>query len=187
MSSTRFRRSSVNTGGLQNFSNVGGMFLAGGRLWIASRTSGALYVEAGLERHPGSRSRAVARPGVFDPNASREQPPGGARGVFVAAVKLSRGDYVVGFMATSTTDPSDRQYDLVLVGATGFTGGLTAEYLAEHGPAELRWALAGRSRAKLEAVRDRLGGAAPASPTSSRSTSPMRTSVRDVGRSRRGC
>jgi hypothetical protein len=34
----------VNTGGLQNFSNVGGMFLAGGRLWIASRTSGALYV-----------------------------------------------------------------------------------------------------------------------------------------------
>jgi hypothetical protein len=33
----------VKTGGLQNFSNVGGMFLAGGRLWIASRTSGALY------------------------------------------------------------------------------------------------------------------------------------------------
>ena len=46
--------------------------------------------------------------------------------------------------------------DLVLLGATGFTGALTAEYLAEHGPTGLRWALAGRSRAKLEAVRDRL-------------------------------
>ena len=33
----------VNSGGLVNFSNVQGMFLAGGRLWIASRTSGALY------------------------------------------------------------------------------------------------------------------------------------------------
>jgi hypothetical protein len=33
----------VRTGGIQSFANVGGMFLAGGRLWIASRTSGALY------------------------------------------------------------------------------------------------------------------------------------------------
>jgi short subunit dehydrogenase-like uncharacterized protein len=44
----------------------------------------------------------------------------------------------------------------VLFGATGFTGGLTAEYLAGHTGAT-RWALAGRNRAKLEAVRDRLG------------------------------
>ncbi len=33
----------VNTGGLMNFSNAGGMFLAGGRLWVSSRSSGALY------------------------------------------------------------------------------------------------------------------------------------------------
>src|SRR5689334_4140522 len=46
-----------------------------------------------------------------------------------------------------------RAYDVVLFGATGFTGGLTAEYLARHAPADLRWALAGRSRGKLEAVR----------------------------------
>jgi short subunit dehydrogenase-like uncharacterized protein len=45
-----------------------------------------------------------------------------------------------------------RRYDLALFGATGFTGGLTARYLAEHGPANLRWALVGRNRAKLEAV-----------------------------------
>ena len=57
---------------------------------------------------------------------------------------------------------SPRKYDLVLFGATGFTGGLTAEYLAQHAPAATRWALAGRSRAKLEAVRTRLAALNPA-------------------------
>jgi short subunit dehydrogenase-like uncharacterized protein len=47
---------------------------------------------------------------------------------------------------------ADRQYDLALFGATGFTGGLTARYLAKNGPAGLRWALVGRNRDKLEAV-----------------------------------
>src|SRR5438067_5990523 len=56
----------------------------------------------------------------------------------------------------------ERGYDLVLFGATGFTGGLTAEYLAEHAPAGCRWALAGRNRAKLEAVRARLATINPA-------------------------
>lgn len=51
----------------------------------------------------------------------------------------------------------DRQYDVVLFGATGFTGSLTAEYLATHAPADLRWALAGRNLSKLEAVRVKLG------------------------------
>jgi short subunit dehydrogenase-like uncharacterized protein len=50
-----------------------------------------------------------------------------------------------------------RELDLVLFGGTGFTGGLTAEYLARHAPAGLRWGLAGRNPAKLEALRDRLG------------------------------
>lgn len=52
----------------------------------------------------------------------------------------------------------DRKFDIVLFGATGFTGGLVAEYLArasEH--ANLRWALAGRTPEKLRAVRERLG------------------------------
>jgi saccharopine dehydrogenase (NAD+, L-glutamate forming) len=53
--------------------------------------------------------------------------------------------------------PDDRSYDLVLFGATGFTGGLTAEYLARNAPDTLRWALAGRNTKKLEAVRERLG------------------------------
>ena len=58
--------------------------------------------------------------------------------------------------------PPERDLDLVLLGATGFTGALTAEYLAEHAPAGLRWALAGRNLAKLEAVRDKLTKVDPA-------------------------
>ncbi len=50
-----------------------------------------------------------------------------------------------------------REYDLILFGATGFTGGLTAEYLARAADPRTRWALAGRNQAKLEAVRGRLG------------------------------
>jgi short subunit dehydrogenase-like uncharacterized protein len=57
---------------------------------------------------------------------------------------------------------ADRSYDIVLFGATGFTGGLTAEYLAAHAGAGTRWALAGRNTAKLEAVRARLAAIEPA-------------------------
>jgi short subunit dehydrogenase-like uncharacterized protein len=59
---------------------------------------------------------------------------------------------------------TDRQYDLVLFGATGFTGGLTAEYLAASAPAGLSWALAGRNRAKLEAVQARIATLSPGAP-----------------------
>ncbi|WP_406691135.1 saccharopine dehydrogenase NADP-binding domain-containing protein [Saccharopolyspora sp. ID03-671] len=56
---------------------------------------------------------------------------------------------------------TERAYDIVLFGATGFTGGLTAEYLVRNLPAGARWALVGRSEGKLRAVRDRLTGAHP--------------------------
>lgn len=46
-----------------------------------------------------------------------------------------------------------RPFDLVLFGATGFTGALVAEYLAKRKRPGLRWALAGRNKAKLEGVR----------------------------------
>jgi short subunit dehydrogenase-like uncharacterized protein len=55
---------------------------------------------------------------------------------------------------------STRRWDIVLFGATGFTGALTAEYLARHAPGNLEIALAGRSRERLEALRSRLGEAA---------------------------
>ncbi|WP_298176544.1 saccharopine dehydrogenase NADP-binding domain-containing protein [Saccharomonospora sp.] len=51
---------------------------------------------------------------------------------------------------------ADREYDVILFGGTGFTGGLTAEYLARHAPDGCRWALAGRNPGKLERVRERL-------------------------------
>src|SRR5690606_16877589 len=63
--------------------------------------------------------------------------------------------------ATMVAMATPRTLDLVLLGATGFTGGLTAEHLADHAPAGLRWALAGRSQERLEAVRSRLAARRP--------------------------
>src|SRR5262245_18245504 len=54
-------------------------------------------------------------------------------------------------------DPRDsRPYAIVLFGASGFTGKLVAEDLAELRQPRLSWALAGRNRSKLEAVRAEL-------------------------------
>jgi short subunit dehydrogenase-like uncharacterized protein len=47
---------------------------------------------------------------------------------------------------------SPRQYDIVVFGATGYTGKLTAEYITSRLPTDLRWALAGRSQSKLEGI-----------------------------------
>ncbi len=57
---------------------------------------------------------------------------------------------------------TDGGHDVVVFGATGFTGGLTAEYLAAHAPPSTRWALAGRSPSKLQQVRGRLAKLNPA-------------------------
>ncbi len=54
-----------------------------------------------------------------------------------------------------------RKFDIVLFGATGFTGQLTAEYLARRGGDTLKWALAGRSLDKLKVVRARLADVNP--------------------------
>ena len=54
---------------------------------------------------------------------------------------------------------SQRNFEVVVFGATGFTGRLVAEYLAAEHPG-VRWAMAGRSMDKLAAVRDEI--AAPA-------------------------
>jgi len=57
-----------------------------------------------------------------------------------------------------TTKP----FDIVVHGATGFTGRLVIEYLLQRYPAGsgLRWAMGGRSAAKLAAVRDEVGAPA---------------------------
>lgn len=58
--------------------------------------------------------------------------------------------------------PLLRDFDVVMFGATGFTGELTARHLASRMPAKGRWALAGRNQTKLEAVRERLAQDFPA-------------------------
>ncbi len=50
-----------------------------------------------------------------------------------------------------------RDLDLVLFGATGFTGRRAARYLAEHAPATTRLGIAGRHRERLQTVRATLG------------------------------
>ena len=59
------------------------------------------------------------------------------------------------------TDKANRPHDIVVYGATGYTGRLVAEYLAHHyqgkGP---KWAMAGRSAEKLAEVRDLIGAPA---------------------------
>ena len=53
------------------------------------------------------------------------------------------------------------EFDLIVYGATGFTGRLVAEYLAGHyADGSVKWAMAGRSLTKLEAVRDEIGAPA---------------------------
>ena len=58
-----------------------------------------------------------------------------------------------------------RKYDIVVFGATGFTGQLTAQYLALHGGDTLKWALAGRNPSRLEGVRRQLADLNPACAT----------------------
>ena len=53
---------------------------------------------------------------------------------------------------------SSAEFDIVVYGASGFTGQLVAEYLvAEYGRSDLKWAMAGRNLDKLASVRDAIG------------------------------
>ena len=53
-----------------------------------------------------------------------------------------------------------KEFDIVVHGATGFTGRLVIEYLLSRAPSGLRWAMGGRSLDKLAAVRDEVGAPA---------------------------
>lgn len=67
-------------------------------------------------------------------------------------------------MSTASSTQVQREFDLVVHGATGFTGRQAAAYVAKHAPPGLRWAISGRNRARLEAVRASLGVADQAVP-----------------------
>ena len=51
---------------------------------------------------------------------------------------------------------ASRSYDVIVLGATGFTGKLTAKHIASHLPTDLRWAVSGRSGPKLSSLVDEL-------------------------------
>ncbi|MFN2581117.1 MAG: trans-acting enoyl reductase family protein [Candidatus Dormibacteria bacterium] len=73
---------------------------------------------------------------------------------------------------------------MVVFGATGFVGKLTAGYLADHAPKSVRVAIAGRSLPKLEAVRAELGGTAASWPLITADTGDE-SSVRAMARAAR--
>lgn len=51
---------------------------------------------------------------------------------------------------------STPQYDLVLLGPTGYTGRFCAEHIVKNHPTSLKWAIAGRSAAKMEPIAQEL-------------------------------
>jgi short subunit dehydrogenase-like uncharacterized protein len=51
-----------------------------------------------------------------------------------------------------------RDYDIIVWGATGFTGSLMCKHLAQHAPPELRWAVAGRRAEALQQIVTELTG-----------------------------
>lgn len=50
----------------------------------------------------------------------------------------------------------DRKYECIVFGATGYTGNYTAEHITTHLPTDFKWAVAGRSEAKLKRLVDGL-------------------------------
>lgn len=49
-----------------------------------------------------------------------------------------------------------REYELILYGATGYTGEYTAEYIQQNAPTDLKWAIAGRNSSKLNTILTKL-------------------------------
>jgi len=94
---------------------------------------------------PGGKKASTTRPGTA-PTSSDTESPG-----------VPPADYGSA-SAPAPARPLPRKYDVVLYGATGFTGKLAADYLARQYGATggFTWALAGRRRAALEEVRDQI-------------------------------
>ncbi|MBD3580814.1 saccharopine dehydrogenase NADP-binding domain-containing protein [Streptomyces sp. KD18] len=100
----------------------------------------------GARKGTGNGERNPAREGRRDQAADRDD-------------RADRADEAAG---RAVKEEAGRPHDVVLFGATGFVGALTAEYLAANAPADCRWALAARDLGKLERLRDRLAALHPA-------------------------
>ena len=77
-------------------------------------------------------------------------------------LRFARNDRTAKSSSRKQKNMSSSKFDIVVYGATGFTGQLVAEYLAAHykGDRDLKWAMAGRSKDKLASVRDAIGAPA---------------------------
>lgn len=59
---------------------------------------------------------------------------------------------ITSFKMSTMNEYDNRQYDVIVWGASGYTGALTAEHIARSFPTNIKWAVAGRSAGKLQAV-----------------------------------
>jgi short subunit dehydrogenase-like uncharacterized protein len=77
-------------------------------------------------------------------------------------LRFARNDKENPIVTAGNSNMSSSKFDIIVYGATGFTGQLVAEYLAAHykGDSSLKWAMAGRSKDKLASVRDAIGASA---------------------------
>jgi short subunit dehydrogenase-like uncharacterized protein len=76
------------------------------------------------------------------------------------------------------TSRPDRTYDLIVFGATSFVGEIVARHLVERNVPDLRWAIAGRSDAKLASVAASTGAAVDRLVADAGSLEDMRSLVR---------
>lgn len=104
------------------------------------------------------RSRSVRDSYVFKPRSCQRanvKPVGNQPSSESAATSAAK---VSGKSRSGARTKPRPKHDLVLFGATGFTGNLVADYLARNAPPKTRIALAGRNRDKLATVRSGLSG-----------------------------
>jgi len=63
---------------------------------------------------------------------------------------------------TLSAQMSTRPFDIIVYGASGYSGAITCEYLANKASSNVKWAIAGRDTSKLESLRAELGKINPA-------------------------
>jgi len=99
---------------------------------------------------PNPAGSAVSAPGpAKEPRAARHLPPR------IPRVAPRAADDEMACLPRAEAP----EFDLVVLGATGFTGSLVCEHIAAHYPGRFKWAVAGRDPARLREVASRAAGA----------------------------
>lgn len=122
------------------------------RRWLLALGAVAALLVAGAAVRPKPRTPAASLPLRCH---ARTPLPGGPGSPLEPVAEVYQGvtyDIVGGFQGVG-----QKEFDLVVFGATGFTGQLVAHYLAESFDPSFKWAIAGRSQAKLDALHESLG------------------------------